>query len=76
MSEEKKEVKEIVKEIKKEKKEKFMLLTFKENRSYELYLRRKKYIFMPYESRPIPAEDLKDPNFESDKILFNISEVK
>lgn len=53
-------------------KEQMVTLLFKQNRSYELRIGQNFYCFGPSEKVQVPADVIKHPDFESQKIFFEI----
>lgn len=57
------------------KREKVVLITFKQNRKYDLHVGRNMILFMGRETKPVPHTWIKHKDFEQVKGLFIIKGV-
>lgn len=55
--------------------EKLYLVQFKENRSFELHIRRNMYCFNAYGSLTLSESEINHPDFKQQAGLFNIKEI-
>lgn len=55
--------------------EKKYLVQFKENRSFELHIRRNMYCFNAYGSLTLSESEINHPDFKQQAGLFNIKEI-
>jgi hypothetical protein len=54
---------------------KTVIITFKENRKFELYVKGIQYIFEGAQSLPFPASDLSHPDFIQQEKNFSVSYI-